>query len=582
MSKMTQSIQYLYRHVVRTCTRLGDWFGAHMLITVSLILAGAFLLRLWYVDLTNVMTFNADAYLYLLKSLEIIQGDWTPMLTHAYGLSILAAPFLALWGDVPLIEHMMHARVFALLVSTLFLIPAFLIAREYLSCAGQVAVLALLAVHPMLVMGAGDFLTDMLFSTLVLFALYASIRGTCDVRWLYVAVMIGALSYWVRANGVFILAAVLAVFVLDQLITRWHEIKVARVKGWWRRVVATLRTLRYGSMLLHCVSMVALFVLLVAPMLFARDAEFGSPFTYGENDKIFVDNFTRDVWAPNIPARSLGEYLETHSLVDVIDKFVIQGFVKLVFSLVHGWEPGVYGTVVMPILLVPFLFGALFSLHDRWYLPVFVYLVVFVGGLSLVYHIMSAPRYLIFMIPLVYIFAWRALTEVLRGARDRTVVLWGAFVVIACWSLVTPITQHQLLEDGSTLPAWSTWVAANVRGTLITLGHSDYVMMQLPDTRVGGVGMWELYASDAGLQVNRYGQFETLDEALRWHVEHHDATHIMVNPWAIAHRPYLRDAASSTSLILVYEDGEQGDAVKIYQINVDALAGLATTDTEAE
>lgn len=535
---------------MRTCldTRFWVFFAGIALV--------AFAVRYWYTDFYNYVGFNGDGYIYLLKSLEILAGDWAPMHTHAYGISIVLAPFLYFMGGDTIFAHMEHARLFMVILGTLFLVPAWLVTRTFLGRGGQLAVLALLAVQPQMIYLSSLLGSDILFATGVLLSLYFCIRAQNGVRYFYVASCIAGLSYWVRANGVFIIASILLVFFAYRVFPAVGNMRMATWK--WYRMVG------------HATGLVALFFLMASPMLVDRYVTFGSPFTYGSNDKIFVEDFSRDVWAPNIPAPSLGEYLSTHTPLEWFDKFAVQGFVKLMFSLVHGWEANIYSTAILPIILLPVLYGLVAGMRTPRILPVYLFILVFVGGTSVVYSIMTESRFLIFMTPLLLMGTWFAIVDLTRHLSYRRIVRVGAVVVVVLYSLITPVLQVVSRAEGGTFPAWTVWASENVRGTLLAFDDGDRVMVHLPDTRAGGGGLAELDAPKTGLRIRNYGVFDTLPEGLAWHREHDNATHLLVSPWSASLRTWLAGALVDEPpayLELVHREGD----VHIFRIDWEAF-----------
>ncbi len=552
---VVQPAARVWAAVQRACT----WASEHPYIVLALVVLGAALVRLPFVRFGAPTAAAGDSLLYLVKSLEILRGDWTPMLTHAYGLSIAAAPFLALFGGSTFASHIAAAQAFAVIVAALLPVPAYLLAREYLGRGGAYAVALLVAVDPFLIELSQSFMSDLLFAHLVLFALLATVKSRHNVRYGYVAAAIGGLAYYVRANGIFILAAILLTTVLFRL----------RDRKW---------------LLVHLAAMTAVFLLVATPMLVARAQTFGSPFTYGENDKIFVDSYTHDVWAPNIPAPTLGAYLTTHSFVALANRFVVKGLVKTLLALVEGMAFGTTAPVVASILLLPALYGVAITLRTRAWWPVYAFGAVFVGGTAVVFAIFTGSRFLAFFAPVAAIAFMYGIRSLTAPLPHRTFVRAVAVVVVAAVSLL-PTTwsyAHRPAVPPS-LPQWAVWTGEHVRGTLLALERGDYAVMSLPDVHVGGNGLYGIDAPTSGLRIRRYGQFPTLVDALVWHVAHDGATDLLVTDGVVDARPYLRDAPAAEAaglLQLLYEDrsSAQGD-VRVYAIDRAALSAFAASTT---
>lgn len=547
----------LLRHeIVHTCMSLWRLVQSRMWIAVAASFVAAFIVRFVFVDTTNVLGFHADAYLYLLKALEIAAGNWTPMLTHAYGISIITAPLFLLFPQSSLFEYMQLAQYYSIFLGSFLVVPTYLVARELLPKAGQLAVLMMVVVQPHLIHYSAFLLSDSLFAILVLFALYFTLRTRDAAQYIYVASSFAAVAYYVRPNGVFIIVAIILSFIVVRYGKKWREL------------------------LPHIVVATLLFAVMVTPMLATRATEFGSAFTYGENDKILVDNYTHDVWAPNIPTPNIGEFLVTHSLGEVTNKFVVQGLIKLVFSLVHGWEAYTYGPIILPIVL-PFLvvgFGA--SVADvRWRVP-YVFLFTFVGALALVFSVYSAPHYMLFAIPIFSMIAYRGIEYLVRGKKHECAIASSLVGLIVLFSFITPVLGLRAVADRQALPDWSFWAAAHVRGTILTMDEGDYLMMQLPDTTVGGTGLFALHAPQSGVSIRRYGQFTTLQEALAYHIHEHQVTHLLVSNYSRESRPYLEELFEDSPppyVQKIYADTE--GQVWIFAIDWDVFNELPANNT---
>jgi len=514
----------------------------HILLALTLALVLGLLLRLYLTDLGAIENIFSDALVYLLKSLEIVQGNWTPILTHAYGISIVAAPFFWLLGPATLLEQVVHAHVFAVLLGTAVLIPTWLLAREFLSRAGQLAVVVLVAANPEMLAYSQLFLSDTLFAVVATSCLWLCVKGRTDVRYLYAAALVAGCAYWVRPNGFVVLAAVL-------LLAAFYHYQTPR------RMLGLLAAL------------VGIWMIVVTPMLTAREAAFGSMFFYGENSKVFVDNYKAEVWAPNVPVPGLTEYLVTHSPLEWVEKFGIKGAVNVAFSAVHGWGPLRFSGIIPPVLLLFVLLGLWIAVREKRFVPPLVFLLLLGGILSLSYSIHATPRYLLFAVPILYVLAWVAIAYLGKNVRYKTLAGLLVVVVVVGYSLISPVLASvQRPSPEYTPPEWSSWVAEHVQGVLVAAGHTEYVILQLPDSRVAGSGMHELYAPETGLRMARYGQFDTFEEAVKWHTSEQGATHFLVNKTSLDARPFLREVdpdnlPSGVVQVYEYRGGEREYAV---------------------
>ncbi len=534
----------------------------------SLFLLGAtfvFALVVRYVatDFSAVATFTGDSYLYLLKAIEIAQGNWVPPYSHAIGTSLLFAPFVWLLEPISRFELMPYAQLFGVIVGALAVVPTWLIARQFLDRFSTALVTFTIAAHPWLIYYSTIFSSDGLFLVLSLMALYFCIRSLERPHHILYAVIFASISYYVRANGLFVLGVVVLTYLATHVRIRDHA----------RSLVE-----HAGHVALASVGLIALFFALSAPFLIARHEAFGSAFTYGQNDKYFVEDFTMDVWTPNVPVPTLGEYLATHTSAEVFHKFVIDGFVKLVFSMVHGWEPNSFSSVILPVLLLPYIGGLFLCISTRRFIPVALFMGIFVAGLAPLYSVFAEGRYVVPIVPLVALVAFLGIRHAVGRHRYERTILATLTLAIVLWSLITPAMLLMKRADQSTLPAWAYVTAEKARGTLVSFDEGDYPMMLLPDTTVAGRNLSELKAPETGLEIIRYGKFDTLEEALAYHRDPR-GTWLIISDRTVSLKPYLAeldDPRYKEAVPIIYDERGivPGSTVRLHYVDWDKLSDL--------
>ncbi len=536
-------------------------FERGSLYLLSAIFAFALMVRYIATDFSAVATFTGDSYLYLLKAIEIAHGNWVPPYSHAIGTSMLFAPVVWLLEPISRFELMPLARLFGVVVGALAVVPTWLIARLFVNRFGTVLITLTIAAHPWLIYYSTIFSSDGLFLILALMALYFSIRSLERPHHILYAILFAALSYYVRANGLFVLVVVVLTYLFAH----------ARVRDRAHSLIEHTSHLALAS-----VGLIALFFALSAPFLMARYEAFGSAFTYGQNDKYFVEDFTLDVWTPNVPVPSLSEYLSTHTAWEIFHKFAIDGFVKLIFSMVHGWEPNSFSSVILPILLLPFIGGLFLLLSVRRFTPVALFMFIFIAGLAPLYSVFAEGRYVVPIIPLVAIVSYVALERAVGTHRYERTILVTLALVIVLWSLITPAMLLMKRTDQNKLPAWAYVAAEHARGTLVSFDEGDYPMMLLPDTTVAGRNLSELKAPETGLEIVRYGKFDTLKDALEYHRDPR-GTWLILSDRTVSLKPYLKelDLPRYKDAVPVFYDERgkvPGSTVRLHYVDWDKLS----------
>jgi len=493
-----------------------NYFEKHFTLTLVVLFILSLAIRLILTPYNLVL--REDAYVYLLKSLEITKGNFVPILTHAIGWPLFMSPFFYLFGSTSIFQNMVYARIISNFVGALSIFPLAYIGKKLLDKRSLILLLILFAFSSHLIISSTSAITGPLFTFLLLTSVYFIIKARENQNYILVASLFGALAYYVRPNGILVLLIILLSFFLLR-----KEIPKFSYK--------------------YLIYVILVFSIVSAPFLYQRYTYFGSPFFYGENSKYFVDTY-QQVWSNNIPVPSLMDYLRTHTFTDYFNKFVIHGFFKLIFDYVQ------FG-VISPLLLFFFLYGILMYFNDKKFLPLIVVFFIWIVGFTPAWDIFGTPRHLYPTIPFILIFSTAAINDIFKNNRYRNILLSSFLTVFILFSLITPIrswykSSQSPVYDGL---EWGRWAAQNIKGKIAIIEGGDLIMMHLPDTKVGGVGQLDLYAPKSNLSVVRPGYFENLSSAMEWFKEI-GVTHLALDDININRRPYLKEIYSGEGIPL--------------------------------
>jgi len=493
-----------------------NYFEKHFTLTLVVLFILSLAIRLILTPYNLVL--REDAYVYLLKSLEITKGNFVPILTHAIGWPLFMSPFFYLFGSTSIFQNMIYARIISDFVGALSIFPLAYIGKKLLDKRGLISLLILFAFSSHLIISSTSALTEPLFTFLLLTSVYFIIKARENQNYILVASLFGALAYYVRPNGILVLLIILLSFFLLR-----KEIPKFSYK--------------------YLIYIILVFFIVSAPFLYQRYTYFGSPFFYGENSKYFVDTY-QQVWSNNIPVPSLMDYLSTHTFTDYFNKFVIHGFFKIIFDYV-------YFGVISPLLLFFFLYGILMYFNDKKFLPLIVVFFIWIVGFTPAWDIFGTPRHLYPTIPFILIFSTAAINDIFKNNKYRNILLSSFLIVFILFSLITPIgswykSSQSPVYDGL---EWGRWAAHNIKGKIAIIEGGDLIMMHLPDTKVSGVGQLDLYAPKSNLSVVRPGYFENLSSAMEWFKEI-GVTHLALDDININRRPYLKEIYSGEGIPL--------------------------------
>lgn len=514
-----------------------NYFERHLSVTLVTLFILSLAVRLFFTPYGIVL--REDAYAYLLKSLEITKGNFTPKLAQAIGWPLFMSPFLYLFGNKSIFQSMTYARIISDFVGALSIFPLGYIGKKLLDKKSLVLLLILFTFSSCLILSSTSVYTEPLFTFLLLMSVYFIIKTKENQSYILVASIFGAFTYYVRPNGIFTLFIILFSFFF-------------------------LRTQIPKFSYKYIIYIVAIFFIVSTPFLYQRYTCFGSPFFYGENSKYFVDIY-QQVWSNNVPVPSLINYLRTHTLADYFNKFVIYGFFKILFDYVYY--------TISPLLLFFFLYGVVRYFNDKRFIPLVGVFLIWIIGLIPVYHIFGTPRHLYATIPFILIFSATAINEIFKNSKYRNILLSLFLIVFILFSLITPaglwyLSPQRAVHDGL---KWGKWAAQNIEGKIAIIEGGDLIMMHLPNT-VSGPEQLGLYTSKSNLSIVRPGYFEDLSFAMEW-FKKIGITHLALDDRNIDRRPYLREIYSEKQipsyLTEVYSNYNTNSKwkMRIYSIN---------------
>jgi hypothetical protein len=502
------------RKIERLLDRLFNWFEDNTLLGLLILILINITTRLIFLGGANYFSYGAlllrvDGYVYMLKSLEMLRGDWVPMTTHASGWSFLLMPFLYFIQHKSLFEIMALSNFFSIFISSLTIIPLYLVSKEIFQTKKSALItLVIFTSFYWSIYSSLGLLTEPIFGILLLFVIYFLFKYKKDPRYLIIASILAGICYWIRPNGIFVLAII--------LITLWFL----------RKKVAHFR---YH----HLTQSISIFFITAFPFLYQRYLNFGSPFYYGENSKYFVDEYHK-LWGTAYPNVSFFEYLSTHSLIEIFNRFVVFGFGNLIFSSLAI-------TLPFSIFLV---WGIVRFLKDQRFSILLITLGVWIISLVPIYAIYFTPRHLFPILPIASILIAAGVLSLVKYFHYKNIILLIMAVTGACFiSVAFFYPQYYFLtKNPKEAILTARWIAENVRGKIAVAGGNDLIMIHLPDTTVSGRSLFTLKAPRTGLEIVYPGHINDIDQLTRWLKENNvdyvsinrDYTHRIIPPLKIS------------------------------------------------
>ena len=398
-----------------------------------------------------------DALEYLNQAFALRAGDWTAT-AHPVGWPLLLAGVMELFGVHAPADAMQLARLLSVLCVAACAFPVASLARR--AAGERAAVLAVLALasSSTLIWLGGIAYADPLFVLLATWSAAWAAGSQGRMRPLLGATALASLAWWVKPSALFLLLALLAYAVLV------------------RR--------RAGLRLAPLLGLPLLFVALSLPHLVLRAQTFGSPFSYGENSKYFVDSYAQ-VWDPAVPVPSLGDYLASHTPAQWLDKFVVHGALRI------GW----YFLLEIGALWALLLAAGVWLWARRGLdllLPILVPAALLLG-LVPVFAVFGDPRYMAMTLPFVFVIGAAALAR-LAQASPWPRVLTAVFALALAAQVPVAFARDQLqLRTDPRAPgtphvrdAWAAWTVRHVQPPVAILEGGDLLQLACDEARATG------------------------------------------------------------------------------------------------
>ena len=497
------------------------------------------------------LVLREDAYNFAIKGMEISNGDLSLDRPQAIGWPLLLGLVYSVMSVDDIFEAMYIARWTSIVCMALCVVALGKACRAIWPGtrykALTIAIVLAFGSAPLIFSAARSAMSEALFLLSVLGVVYFTARATArdepGLRYLAVAAALTAVSYYVRPNGLFVFAALLITLVLHSPGSR-------------------------KSLTLSMSVTTMVFMLIIVPYLYARYAAFGSPFDYGANSKYFVDHYEQ-VWAENVIAPSLWEYVSTHSWVDFYERFIRNGL----FAVIHD-----SGSHLLPAAWPVFsLLGALviFGYKKREAYLVPAILVVSFAGMSIIYAIFGTIRHLFYFLPLLLLCAgagffifdrYKINLETIAGTAVILAVAAGFPTVV--W-MGPAIRQLPQVKDH-----WAVWAANNIEGRVAIVEGGDLLKLSQHYERTGWRVARKFEQVAPNISTWRPGIYQNLDEALI-HFRTKGIQYLITDRVHIKRRPYLRDVSApewqDTFRHLNYfrlgDKGSQLHEVNIYRID---------------
>ncbi|MBI9068584.1 MAG: glycosyltransferase family 39 protein [Salinivirgaceae bacterium] len=514
----------------------------------NLFKAICFLLILTFTALIRIdlwtFSMNYDTFYYAIKAYEITQGDWTPISFQSIGWSAFISIFFKLFAVDTLTGSMISIRIITLILTSLIIFPFAAIAKKLFDKKTSIlALIVFVLLKPFTFKGL-EGLSEPLFILLVLLGFNYLLQIEKKRIYIFYAAVFGALSFWVRANGLFFI-----LITIGYIIFQNYNNKDAK----------TVQLANIGLAIL-------IVILISFPHLYLRWIAFGNPMYYGVNSNYWADSIGH-AWAENAPNYSLSYYFAHHSFFDFFKRLFFFGIIAVMKGLY-----AMAGEFWMLLFLIGSIYLLIVKCDKKTFLTVLTAW-IFIGLMFPLYKVFHASRHLIIALPFVILIALQFFNFLTKDIKYKnTLYLIFAFIYISTNNAAIDIHDSFNVRRYNEIHHYDSWVQEYFeKYNADAIAH--YVMpFQTYEYYIEKNGEKLKSLSDLNnempFKIIKTGFFNSIDDAYL-DMKRQGIKYIIVDNLLIKEYPFYNEISKSNKFILIDEFENKGrnifSNVKIYK-----------------
>ena len=350
------------------------------LIVISSISIG---FKLSHVDFNNPLI-SEDTYVYVLGAFSIINGDFSQPDRKALGWSIFISPFYLFTDSTDLLDYLNIARIRSISISTITIIPMYILARRFFDEKYSLVASCFFAFEPHLNYNSVSGLSEPLFILGIILSSIFILQKN-HTWYFYISFLLAGIVWWIRFNGLVMVVILSIVFFVVYKPTSKNFLKY-----------------------LLCV---ALFVIIVSPILIQRYDQFGEPLYFAISDNYFIgDSITGHAVNTKDIEYSASDYIQDNGMISFIERFGLTGLYTMASHLFK---------MLFPYLIFLLPFGVLFSLRpfaqDKDYMKsIWILLLINLGSLIIVFSVWADMRLIYHVFPFLIIISTIVIQRIVK------------------------------------------------------------------------------------------------------------------------------------------------------------------------
>jgi hypothetical protein len=424
----------------------------HVVISVIIIIIISLCFRLLVTDFS--IPVNSDNLEYTLNSIAHTKGDFSQSSHRGMGWSLFNSVFFSFIQSDQLIDYSVTIKTLSIIIGLSTIPIVYLVSRKFFDEKYSIFASCLFAFEPHLNYNSTLGLAEPLMILSILTAFYFILNQ--NSRYFIIAAIFAGIAYWVRINGIWVLIALSAAFFITQKKSK--------------------------KLFLYYVSGLALFLLIISPILVERNDEFGDPFYSVYKDTIWAGSYQSMI--------SAIEHKEKISVFDYIGNNGVESFFYVyVLTGIYNTLSTIWG-LSFPYLFILIPFGILFSfrsfdqnknsIKSNW---IFILVSIFLMCFTMA--IVPDRRFVLYLLPFLMIFSVIPVQRVVeyglstfsfsRKQKDIFLIIIICIIIILSSLVIARYVPDSQLENEKL--EFSKFALENLKGVTLRdyVGSLDYV-----------------------------------------------------------------------------------------------------------
>ena len=457
------------------------------LILISLISLG---FKLSVVDFS--IPVNSDNLDYTLYAIAHTNGDFSQSSHRGMGWSLFTSIFFGFINSENFLDYSNTIRILSMVVGISSIPMMYLIGRKFFDQRYSLVVASLFAFEPHLNYNSTLGLSEPIMMLAVIVAFYFILNQ--NTRFIIISLIMAGIVYWIRINGFWVFVVISIIYFLTQKKSR--------------KFLAN-----YGIA-------IAVFLLVISPVLIERNEEFGDPFYSLYKDTIFAGSYELVMKAIEDNEKiSAFDYIENYGILSFVNNYILIGIYNTL-TVTAG--------LTLPYLFILIPFGIFLSFRafdqkSNFIKANWIFILTSIGLLTFIMSIIPEKRFVLYLLPFLMIFSVIPIQRVVEyglatfsfSRKQKDIFLIGVLITIIIVSSILIIRYAPDSELEAEKLEFSKYALNNLHGVMLQdyEGSLDYVPYLLLSEST------ENRKINSSIIQNTYKQFEDTSGPIGTNIE---------------------------------------------------------------